>query len=140
MKKMVLVTTNCEVSVIDYPVDKPDDYMAELRGFYNAISCDCIEIVNARYLNPILNEDTHLVMVVDEEGLMNIKRLNIVGSLFYGTHEHGNPIVGDILIMTQEITFDGPALAGLDEAVAESVAAKIRDIVSKNELGEAMDE
>ena len=138
MKKMVLVTTDCEVSVIDFPVEKSGDYMEELRGFYKAINCDCIEVVHARYLNPMMNEKNKLVMVVDEEGFINAKKFNIVGSLFYGSQEHGQPIVGDILIMTEENSFDGPNLAGLEEDRAEAVAAQIRAIIDNFNLKEGM--
>ena len=130
MKKMILVTTKNEVSVLDYPVEKPDDYMAELRGFYKAISCDCIEIVRPRYTQRFLDDCKGLVMVVDEEGLVNRKQTNIVGSLLYGTPEHGAPIAGDILITEEEMTFDGPALAGLEEVRAESIANKIKELIS----------
>ena len=130
MKKMILVTTKNEVSVLDYPVRKPGDYMKELRGFYKAISCDCIEIVRPKYTLRSIDDCKGLVMVIDEEGLMNLKQVNIVGSLFYGTPVHGHPIVGDILFMVEEMSFDGPALAGLDEERAEAIANQIRALVN----------
>lgn len=135
MKKMVLITTKNEVSVLDYPVEMPGDYMGELRGFYKAISCDCIEIVRPRYMSSFLEKYEGLVMVVDEDGHMNRKQMNIIGSLFYGTPEHGSPIAGDILLMTEEITFDGPALAGLGEEWAESIAKNLQELVQKVGVG-----
>lgn len=131
MKKMVLVTTGKEVSVIDYPAEKPGDYMAELRGFYKAISCDCVEIVRARYMSKFINNCHGLVIVVDEEGVIAGKQMNLVGSLLYGTPVHGTPIVGDILIMVEESGFDGSVLAGLEEERAEAIASDIRKIFSK---------
>lgn len=131
MKKMVLITTKNEVSVIDYPVEKPGDYMEELRGFYKAISCDCIQEVHARYMPKFIDDCKGLVMVVDEEGIIAGKQINIVGSLFYGTQVHGNPIVGDMLIMGEEMTFDGPEFAGLEEERAEKIAETIKNLISK---------
>lgn len=131
MKKMVLITTDNEVSVIDYPAYAAGDYRAEFRGFYKAISCDCVERVHPKYLNTMVKEKVRLVMLMDEEGIINCKKLNVVGSIFYGTPEHGHPIVGDILIITEEMGFDGPEFAGLDEEVAESVADKVRTIISR---------
>lgn len=139
MKKMVLVTTKNEVSVIDFPVEKPGDYMGELRGFYKAINCDCVQEVHARFMRKFIDDCKGLVMVVDEEGLIAGKQMNLVGSLFYGTQFHGSPIVGDILIMTEENSFDGPNLAGLEEDRAEAVAAQIRTIINNFNLKEGMD-
>lgn len=130
MKKMVLITTKNEVQVIDYPAAKPGDYMEEMRGFYKAINCDCIEEVHARFMSRFINDCRGLVMVVDEEGIIAGKQVNIIGSVFYGTPIHGNPIVGDILIMREEMTFDGPALAGLEEERAEAIAKQIEQTLS----------
>lgn len=127
MKKMILITTKNEVSVIDYPIEAPGDYMGELRGFYKAISCDCIEVVRPRHMSRFLEGCEGLVMVVDEEGLMNRKQINIIGSLFYGTPEHGSPIVGDILLTTEEIGFDGPALAGMEEERAKDIEKQLQE-------------
>lgn len=136
MKKMILITTSNEVSVIDYPVEKPGDYMAELRGFYKAINCDCVREVHARYMSQFIDDCKGLVMIVDEEGLIAGKQMNMVGSLFYGTALHSNPIVGDILIMSEEIGF-GPELAGLEEERAEKIAEKVRKIIEAYYIGEA---
>lgn len=38
------------------------------------------------------------LMVVDEEGRLKNKPLNPVGCVLYGTQEHGEPIVGDIVL------------------------------------------
>lgn len=130
MKKMILITTKNEVSVIDYPIEAPGDYMGELRGFYKAISCDCIEIVRPRYMSSFLENYEGLVMVVDEEGMVHSKQMNIIGSLFYGTPHHGSPIVGDILLTTEEIGFDGPALAGLEEERAEDIEKNLQELVA----------
>lgn len=136
MKKMVLVTTNNEVSVIDYPAKNPGDYMEELRGFYKAINCDCVQEVHARYMPKFIEDCKGLVMIVDDEGLITGKQVNFVGSLFYGTPMHGNPIVGDMLIMGEEMGFDGPEFAGLEEERAEKIVANIQDIIKQFELEE----
>ena len=131
MKKMVLITTKNEVTVMDYPIEKPGDWQEEMRGFYKAINCDCIQEVHARYMPKFIDDCRGLVMVVDEEGFVAGKKMNIVGSIFYGTQFHGSPIVGDILIMGEEMGFDGPELAGLEEERANEIAVTINRIIKQ---------
>lgn len=135
MKKMVLITTKNEVSVLDYPVGKPGDWKEEMRGFYKAISCDCVECVHPRYMYDILQNSEGLVMVVDEEGLIAGKQINLVASIFYGTPVHGQPIVGDVLILAEEMTFDGTVFVGLDEERAEQIAESVKSMFIKYGYG-----
>lgn len=65
-----------------------------------------IEIVHPKRL------DTPYCMVVNEEGLLTDLPLNLYGSYLYCTELHGNPIVGDIVILKEgwihgERDFDG---------------------------------
>lgn len=65
-----------------------------------------IEIVRPKRLNP------PYCMVVNEEGLLLDLPLNLYGSYLYCTELHGNPIVGDIVILKEgwihgERDFDG---------------------------------
>lgn len=55
------------------------------------------------------------LMVVNEEGLLNGLPYNAHGSLIYGTPKHGHPIVGDIVIMQEGWTDDGPDIVGLSD-------------------------
>lgn len=50
-------------------------------------------------------------MLVNESGILEQLPINPVGSYLYGTHDHGHPIVGKIIIIKEE-RFD---LAGLTE-------------------------
>lgn len=55
-------------------------------------------------------------MIVNEEGLLLGLPLNLFGSILYGTARHGNPIVGDIVILKEGFTATGERdLVGLDE-------------------------
>ena len=93
-------------------VDVPDGF--ECSDLAKIIGCDWIEIVHAMRLKK------GLVMIVDEEGKLKGKSVNSVGSYYYGSDLHGDPIVGDCLIMKEEMGDDGPELAAMtdDEAVA----------------------
>lgn len=46
-------------------------------------------------------------MVVNEEGLLRNLPMNALGSYLYGTDTHGNPIVGDIVLLKEGINSDG---------------------------------
>lgn len=65
-----------------------------------------------------------LVMIVNDEGLLHGLPMNTVGSLIYGTPNHGHPIVGNIVIMKTGWTCEGPDIVGLtDEECAELTAS-----------------
>ena len=55
-------------------------------------------------------------MVVNEEGLLHGLPLNLFGCILYDTVRHGNPIVGDIVILKEGFTTPGERdFIGLDE-------------------------
>lgn len=55
-------------------------------------------------------------MVVNEEGLLRGLPLNLFGCILYGTARHGNPIVGDIVLLKEGFTTPGERdFIGLDE-------------------------
>lgn len=89
--KFIKVTTENQVSTIELPAT---DY----KTIAESIGADMIEIVRIR--NEAMSADNVImIMVADEEGLFKPgNRCNPVGSVLYGTMEHGNPIVGDILL------------------------------------------
>ncbi len=78
----------------------------------------CIEIIHPMGLAK------PLVMIINDEGLLRELPMNMVGSLLYGTHTHGHPIAGNIVIMKTGCTCDGPDIVGLtDEEIAQLSAS-----------------
>ena len=65
------------------------------------------------------------VMIVNDEGLLLDLPLNRLGSILYETHNHGSPIVGNIVIMKEGMTSNGPDIIGLD---LEEEDVLIRDL------------
>lgn len=60
-------------------------------------------------------------MMVNEEGLLHGLPLNALGSALYGTHLHGQPIVGDIVIV-KDGYYDGePDVVGMTEDEAQKL-------------------
>lgn len=55
-------------------------------------------------------------MIVNEEGALLNLPMNMFGSFLYGTGYHGNPILGDIVLLKEGINSDGEHdILGLDE-------------------------
>lgn len=55
-------------------------------------------------------------MIVNEEGALLNLPMNSFGSFLYGTDYHGNPILGDIVLLKEGINSDGERdILGLDE-------------------------
>lgn len=108
MDCIVKVETYGNVTVLIQP-DNP-----EFDWYARQINCEWIEIVRPRGFD--------FVMIVDEEGLLNERDINPIGSYIYGTMIHGQPIAGDILICKEEYG----NLLPLSEDEAEALAEKLR--------------
>lgn len=70
----------------------------DFRGMAAAIGAEYIERVRV---------GPEEALLVDEEGLLTDKPLNVRASVLYGTRRHGQPIMGDALFGIEEMTVDG---------------------------------
>ena len=70
-----------------------------------------------------------LCMIVNEEGRLMDLPLNYVGSYFYGTDQHGEPIVGNIVIMKDGYRGGEPDIVGLNDVEAEQIKDVIIDLI-----------
>lgn len=68
-------------------------------------------------------------MIVNEEGRLLDLPLNYVGSYFYGTDQHGEPIVGNIVIMKDGYRGGEPDIVGLNDVEAEQIKDVIIDLI-----------
>lgn len=96
MKAVVIKTTG---SIYPVTLTKP------LYRSAGAIINDHIEIVRP------INLKRPYVMICAESGLLKEMPLNLIASYLYGMQHHGNPIVGDVIIMRE----DGVNLVGLED-------------------------
>ena len=71
------------------------------------------------------------MMLVNEEGLLHGLPKNLVGSYLYLTQEHGQPIVGNIILMKLGYRDGERDIVGLEEDEAE----KLLDMVLKLPFG-----
>lgn len=84
-----------------------------------------IEIVRPKGLN------NSFCMIVDEEGLIKQKPINEIGSVLYETQKHGQPIVGDVVIVKEIDTDEGRELNGLSESEINEVLTIINRIYTR---------
>jgi hypothetical protein len=78
-------------------------------------------------------------MVVDDEGMLKDLPLNFVGSTFYETAKHGVPIVGNIIILKDGFTSDGPDLVGLESEDIEIISNAVNKILGIRSKGVKFD-
>ncbi len=109
---LLKITTDDKLTRLDVPQGSLFQRMQEELGGY-------AEIVRPKRLYTIPNLPDSVCMVVDEEGLIKHKGVNVLGSYLYETDVHGSPIVGDILIADMQMGCDGPELTGLDDVTVD---------------------
>ena len=88
MKGLVFDTEN-RMQFKDFDEPLLDSLQKEVGGY--------IEVVHPKYL------PEGLCMVVDDEGLLKGFSVNKIASVLYGTPEHGQPIVGNAVILRDEV-------------------------------------
>ena len=62
------------------------------------------------------------IMIVNEEGLLLGLALNSIASILYGVMQHGQPIVGNVVIMKEGIVDGEPDIVGLDPEDIKAVS------------------
>ncbi len=118
--KGVVVTTDNEVRVEDFNDPLYKTVGAAVGGY--------IEHVHPMRL------PRPFCMIVNEEGRLLDLPLNHIGSYFYGTDQHGEPIVGNIVVMKDGYRNGEPDIVGLDDSEAEQVKHTISTLISMMNL------
>ena len=114
----VKLSTTLNIEIVE---KKPDQGLLDFC--YQNIGCQYVETVHARFL-----QEPYILMI-DEEGRLKDKpSINFIASYLYGTHEHHEPIVGNVLVMKLGMTDEGPDILPLDEAEARQVEESMRKI------------
>lgn len=113
--KGVVVTTNHEVRVEDF-----SDPLYKTVG--SAVGGYIEHVHPMRLARPFC-------MIVNEEGRLLDLPLNHIGSFFYGTDQHGEPIVGNIVIMKDGYRGGEPDIVGLNDVEAEQIKDVIIDLI-----------
>ena len=120
MKKAILLKVGVdgehELSQVNFGTEHT------LEDYYRLVDCSTIDVVSCYGISGI-NAD----MIVDDEGLLNDKPVNYLASVAYGYKQHGQPIVGNTLIVKPVETPDGVIEDGF---TAESVEVALSEEAS----------
>lgn len=113
--KGIVVTTDLEIRIEEF-----SDPLYKTVG--SAVGGYIEHVKPARLHHPYC-------MIVNEEGRLLDLPLNYVGSYFYGTDQHGEPIVGNIVIMKDGYRGGEPDIVGLNDVEAEQIKDVIIDLI-----------
>lgn len=113
--KGIVVTTDLEIRIEEF-----SDPLCKTVG--SAVGGYIEHVKPARLRHPYC-------MIVNEEGRLLDLPLNYVGSYFYGTDQHGEPIVGNIVIMKDGYRGGEPDIVGLNDVEAEQIKDVIIDLI-----------
>ena len=115
-KFAVLLTDTQDIQIIN--CDPQRDMFDTAR---QAIGCDWIELVEAE---PLAKQG--MLMLIDEEGKLKpgAAFINCIASHLYGAEEHGDPIVGNAVV----VKFTGEQLELMTEAEAKQLATDLEQI------------
>ena len=113
--KGIVVTTDLEIRIEEF-----SDPLYKTVG--SAVGGHIEHVKPARLRHPYC-------MIVNEEGRLLDLPLNYVGSYFYGTDQHGEPIVGNIVIMKDGYRGGEPDIVGLNDVEAEQIKDVIIDLI-----------
>ena len=113
--KGIVVTTDLEIRIEEF-----SDPLYKTVG--SAVGGYIEHVKPARLRHPYC-------MIVNEEGRLLDLPLNYVGSYFYGTDQHGEPIVRNIVIMKDGYRGGEPDIVGLNDVEAEQIKDVIIDLI-----------
>ncbi len=119
--KGVVITTDNQVSVKEFsrPLYKA---VKEILGGY-------MEHVRPRGLK------APYCFLCNEEGLIYGLPENAYGSFLYGKQYHGSPIVGNIIVMKDGWTEEGPDIVGLSDEEATRISQDATDWIKRHQRG-----
>lgn len=118
--KGIVVTTDLEIRIEEF-----SDPLYKTVG--SAVGGYIEHVKPARLRHPYC-------MIVNEEGRLLDLPLNHIGSFFYGTDQHGEPIVGNIVVMKDGYRNGEPDIVGLDDSEVERVKYTISALISMMNL------
>lgn len=136
--KIIRITTSNEISVHDFPEGTHEEQCRILREYIGP-QCLIYEHVMPRRLYTQLggsakagNERGSCVsMLIDENGLYNDLEENLVGSWLYESDKHGNPIVGNILIVGEVWVEHGIDFCGMSDSQFNLLYPKLEELAKE---------
>lgn len=131
--KYLILTPNGEFEIED--VNHEED---NLRAYYRMINCDCIDIVSCYGFDKIMKSIGYdkrvndYCLIVDDEGLYKPDaQVNPYASLLYGIIDHGQPLVGRVVVAKNIVTDEGLDTGGLDTDDIFAIMSAITDLMNE---------
>lgn len=108
-----------------YLVVTPDNVLYE-REFAAPLYEEIGEVVGGyiEVVHPV-HLGAPMCLVVNEEGLLENLDLNLFGSILYGMAEHGQPILGDVVIAKEGWTPEGPDFVPFEDVELKNLRYNI---------------
>ena len=106
----LVVTVENEMSTVDYDAPHYDVIQKTVGGWYE-------------HVHPVGLERPYCMMV-NEEGLLQGLPVNPIGAILYGTPQHGQPIVGNIIFLKEGYHGGEPDVVGMTADEAQSLGDK----------------
>ena len=127
MEKYIRVKENGNIDVVEVSADR------WLDDVYNAINCDCIQIVKT---TPHYGG---MVLVIDDNGKLKEHMLNAMASVLYGQGMR-DYIAGDVLLGWQGLRNGEPDIVELPEGLQAHMWKYLHDLKEfiKQDLGNDM--
>lgn len=89
-------------------------------------------ITNIEWTEFVYSQEKGIIVVCDEMGLLKKDpKINPLASYLYGTHKHGHPIVGDVILMKPVMTSDGPDFGFFEDDEIPALMERLKGLASK---------
>ena len=114
--KGIVITTDDQLRVQDFSLPLYQSAGEAVGGY--------IEHVNPRLLR------RPYCLLVNEEGLLLGLPINALASYMYGTHMHGNPIVGDVVLLKNATVNGERDIVGLSDKEIEKITRELEPLLA----------
>ena len=145
--KLIKIYTDLEMSVYEFPsgtIREQSKVLYELIGN----ECDIVEHVMPKRLYtelkmsncPSETPGICVSMLIDEEGRLKPNKINPIGSYLYETDKHGQPIVGNILLIGDVIGNDGIDFCGISDENFALLKTRLKNMFPTMKITEEVTE
>ena len=121
MAKGIVITPDNLISEQEFPEPIYDSVGKVVGGW--------VQVVHPVGLEP------PFCMCVDDAGLLKDEEFNLIASILYGTPDHGNPIVGTVVLMKEDGDGEDRHLAGLSQAELQIMRRVAEFIIQSVSIG-----
>lgn len=132
--KMIKITTENQLSVIDFPEGGIREQNKTLVSHIGP-KCELLEHVMPKRLYTELHASRErgncISMLVDEDGYYHELDMNVVASWLYESDHHGNPILGNVLIVGEKWENDGISFCGIPGDQFALIFPRLRRLTEK---------